>query len=105
MNFLHGISLTAGGFYAPQNRNICCINSIPKFNNFLNILHNFSSHNLHITNFEMETAAIYSLAKLFNHNAIAVNALINNRMSKQCSNCIEQTIDKLIKETLEIIIS
>ncbi len=55
-----------------------------------------------ITNFEMETSAIYGLGKLLGHNCLAVNAIVANRVQKEFSKDAKTTIEKLIVKTLEI---
>ena len=57
-----GITATSPGFYGPQGRNIRLPFSIPDLHEQLNT---FEHGNLKITNFEMETAALYGLRETF----------------------------------------
>ena len=51
----------------------------------------------------METSAIYGLGKLLGHHCLSLNTVVANRVSKQFSKNAVESIEKLIKRTLEII--
>ena len=93
-----GITLTAGGFFAPQGR---VLRLLPKDNYLQNNLDGFSYKGYQLTNLEMETAGIYGLAKLLNHNTLSLNAIIANRKKGVFSEQPQQTIDRLIRYTLD----
>lgn len=95
---LLGITATANGFYGPQGRVLRLALSDVSLNNKMK---NFSFKGKQITNFEMETSAIYGLAKLLGHRAISINAIIANRANLTFSEQPRKTIDTLIKYTLE----
>ena len=99
-NFKHGITVTAPGFYAPQGRTLRAVNSIPKLNEILN---KFSFNGKKITNFEMETSALYFLSKCLGHHALTICAIIGNRITQESSQDHKKTISKLIQNVLEII--
>ncbi|MEN2435357.1 nucleoside phosphorylase [Weeksellaceae bacterium A-14] len=67
----HGNTATFPGFYAPQGRQLRLRALDDKFLENLN--------DLGVTNFEMETSAIYGLSKLLGHKALTVNCVIANR--------------------------
>lgn len=93
-----GITVTADGFYGPQGR----VLRLPLQDAHLNDkMASFNYEGLKITNFEMETAAIYGLAKLMGHKAISMNAIIANRAAGTFSKNAHKTIEKLIEHTLE----
>jgi len=95
-----GITITNPGFYGPQSRKI----RLPvKYPNLMENLINFEWQGNKITNLEMETAGIYSLANLLGHRAISLNALIANRATGQFSSQAEVAIDGLIQKTLHLI--
>ena len=71
-----GITATACGFYGPQGRQLRLRTAIDDINHILSTF-NYNGHR--ITNFEMETSAIYGLAKLLGHNALTVCLIIANR--------------------------
>lgn len=94
---LTGITATCGGFYGPQGRSL---RLMPKDALFIEKMKSFRYKDLKITNFEMETSAIYGLSKLLGHQACSLNAILANRANGSFSNQPEQTVDKLIKYTL-----
>lgn len=100
--FIHGITITSPGFYAPQGRKLRLTPSFPE------LIQNCASfkcgHHI-VTNFEMETAAIYGLGKLLGHHCISINTIIDNRIEHIFSKNSKQSIDFMIKKALEIIIS
>ncbi|MGG8498060.1 nucleoside phosphorylase [Tenacibaculum sp. TC6] len=92
-----GITATAGGFYGPQGRVLRLGLQDPDLNRKIDSF----SHNHHrITNLEMETSAIYGLAKLLGHNAVSMNAIIANRANGTFSNDPGKTVKELIIYTL-----
>ncbi len=93
-----GITATASGFYGPQGR----ILRIPLKETQINEkLRDFSHNNYSITNFEMETSALYGLSRALGHNACTVCAIIANRFSGTGSKNYKLTIQKLIELTLD----
>jgi uridine phosphorylase len=64
-------------------------------------LESFKYNDLKITNFEMESSAIYGLSHLLGHNALTVCLIIANRVTGDaCSNYFEE-MKKLIKKVLD----
>lgn len=92
-----GITATAGGFYGPQGRVLRLAVQDPKLNDKIE---SFSYKDLKITNMEMETSAIYGLAKLLGHEALSMNAIIANRKTSTFSKDPYKTIEQLIEYTL-----
>ncbi len=97
-DYIQGITMTAGGFYGPQGRELRLKQKIHKI---IDKLSDFECLNRHITNFEMETSAIYGLSKLLGHEAISVNAIIANRTTMKFSKNPYAFIDKMIEKTIE----
>ncbi|MBW8358218.1 MAG: nucleoside phosphorylase [Weeksellaceae bacterium] len=93
----HGNTATFPGFYAPQGRQLRLKALDDQFLETLN--------GLGVTNFEMETSAIYGLAKLLGHKALTVNSVIANRRrgefsadhQKSEANMIEWVLERIIK--------
>jgi uridine phosphorylase len=100
-NILKGITATCGGFYAPQGRKL---RLTPSDSKFLKNLQNFTFKGYKITNFEMETSAIFGLSKLLGHQACSMNAILANRINGTFSKSPEKTIDALIQYTLDKLI-
>ena len=93
-----GMTATAGGFYGPQGR----VLRIPIKDSDLN--HKISSFvydEIRVTNYEMETSAIYGLSKLLGHNACSMNAIIANRSLGEFSQNQVKVIEDLIIYTLD----
>lgn len=93
-----GITATANGFYGPQGRSLRLKPSVPDMNERLN---QFSFEGNRITNFEMETSALYSLCGLLGHHAVTVCAIIANRFAKTYSEDYNVPVDALIKKVLD----
>jgi uridine phosphorylase len=93
-----GITATCCGFYAPQGR---ILRGGARIHNLIDQLHRVNYNGLRISNFEMETAAIYGLAKLLGHDAVSINAILANRVTHQFSTNSHATIDKAIRMVLE----
>ena len=93
-----GLTVTAGGFYGPQGR----VLRLPIQDEKLNSkMESFNFKGIQITNFEMETSAIYGLARLLGHHAVSLNAIIANRANGTFSRDTSKTIDHLIIYTLD----
>jgi uridine phosphorylase len=98
-DFHHGITVTCPGFYGPQGRVLRLGISNP---NLVNRLTDFRFGQHRITNFEMETSAIYGLGKLLGHHCLALNAIVANRIKKEFSKDGKAAVEKLIIKFLEI---
>ncbi|MEW7291798.1 nucleoside phosphorylase [Aquimarina sp. 2304DJ70-9] len=97
-----GVTVTNVGFYGPQGR----VLRLPLQDKELNKkMASFEYNNKRITNLEMETAAIYGLAKLLGHEAISMNAIIANRATGEFSQNPKKVVDRLIQYTLDKIVS
>lgn len=92
-----GVTATAVGFYGPQGRVLRLPIQDPRLNSKID---NFEYNGVRITNLEMETSAIYGLAKLLGHNACSMNAIIANRANGTFSKDPYKPIDELILYTL-----
>jgi uridine phosphorylase len=98
--FHHGITVTCPGFYGPQGR---VLRLGVKNPDLINQLTHFSFGQHRITNFEMETSAIYGLGKLLGHHCLSLSAIVANRVAKEFSKDSATVIDKLIQKSLNII--
>ncbi len=98
--FHHGITVTCPGFYGPQGRVLRLGLSQP---GLIDRLTSFAYGNFRITNFEMETAAIYGLGRALGHHCLSISSIVANRISKKFSGDPAKNMDKLIVKTLTII--
>ncbi len=96
----HGITVTCPGFYAPQGRVLRLGLAQP---NLIDSLTSFSFGNHHISNFEMETSAIYGLGKTLGHHCLSLSAIVANRISKEFSKDGNAAVENLILKTLEVL--
>ncbi len=93
-----GITISAPGFYGPQGRKIRLQPMDPQLNDKLE---SFRYRDLRITNYEMESSALFGLAKLLGHQAITLCAMIANRASLEFTEDYKGVVNKLIIFTLE----
>jgi uridine phosphorylase len=93
-----GITATANGFYGPQGRSLRLRANVPDLNEQLN---QFRYNEHRITNFEMETSALYGLSALLGHEACTVCAIIANRFNKTYSKDYTQPVNDLILTVLD----
>ena len=91
-----GNTATFPGFYAPQGRQLRLRATDDQFLETLN--------DLGVTNFEMETSAIYALSKLLGHKALTVNCVIANRRRGEFSADHHMSERKTIEWVLERIV-
>jgi uridine phosphorylase len=100
--FHQGITVTCPGFYGPQGRILRLGIRNPEL---INRLTQFSFGQHRITNFEMETSGIYGLGRLLGHHCLSLSAIVANRIRKQFSNDSGALVEKLIRQSLDIISS
>lgn len=93
-----GITATAPGFYGPQGRQIRLKAAMPDLNELLTAFR-LAEHR--ITNFEMETSALYGLGKLLGHNCLTACVIIANRVRKEFTSDYAKSVEILIEESLQ----
>ncbi len=93
-----GITATANGFYAPQGREIRLKLAIPNMHHTLNT---FEFNGNKITNFEMESSALYYLGQSLGHNTLTICAIIGNRINQTQSSDYKKIVEKLIVKVLD----
>ena len=93
-----GINISAPGFYGPQGRQLRIPLAYPKANNKIE---EFEFKQQKITNYEMESSAIYGLSQYLGHNALTICLIIANRISKEYAGDYKPMMKKLIKLVLD----
>jgi uridine phosphorylase len=88
-----GITLTANGFYAPQQRQVNIELSHPEL---LGLYKTFTHSGFRMINFEMECAGIYALSTMLGHKCVTVCAILANRALGEFSDDPSGVVDKLI---------
>src|SRR5690349_6772739 len=76
-DFHQGITVTCPGFYGPQGRVLRLGIRNPQL---IDRLTEFRFGNHFISNFEMETSAIYGLGRLLGHHCLSLSAIVANRV-------------------------
>ncbi|MCE2846736.1 MAG: nucleoside phosphorylase [Sphingobacteriales bacterium] len=93
-----GMTASCAGFYAPQMRSIRLepsrMDMIEKLNSF-----RFGEHR--VTNFEMETGAMFGLARLLGHKACSTNVIVANRIEHAFSKNADASMHLLIQTVLD----
>jgi len=93
-----GITLTAPGFYAPQGRELRLkVND----NTIIDRAKEFKYNGFQVTNFEMETSALYLLSAMLGHRAITVCDIIANRITGEFNHNYQESMKTLIREMLD----
>jgi len=96
--FKKGVTISASGFYGPQGR----VLRLPVADAEINDkIEKFSFENRQITNYEMESSALYGLSKLLGHHALTICVIIANRVSKTYSKDYKPIVKKLAEHTLQ----
>ena len=97
-DLIQGITITAPGFYAPQGRSLRLKSTLA---GYIDGLADFESNGVKITNFEMETSAIYGLSSLLGHHAMSCNVILANRPDKTFNTDLKGITLNMIKVMLE----
>lgn len=97
-DFRKGVTISAPGFYGPQGRVLRLPLAVPELNKQIE---DFEFENHKITNFEMESSAIYGLSKMLGHEALTVCLIIANRVTLTANEDYRPQMKKLIRIVLE----
>ena len=95
-----GITASSTGFYAPQGR---ILRAQPVVEDFVDKLATINVDGNRITNFEMETSAIYGMSNILGHKSLSINTILANRMTKEFSKDPKKAVDACIVKTLEVL--
>lgn len=95
---IQGITVTSSGFYGPQGRQLRIPNRVKKFNQELA---NFSKKDIRITNFEMESSALFALGKSLGHQCATICLGIANRSKMEFSKGYQKEMLDLIEYVLD----
>ena len=97
-----GITISAPGFYGPQGRHL----RLEPFDSEINDkIASFRFKGERITNYEMESSAIYGLAKLLNHKALTVCVVIANRVTGEFLTDYRPAVESLAGRLLDALSS
>lgn len=98
--YAQGITIGCPGFFGPQGRvlrlGLAYEGLIDKLTHF--------RHDVHfVSNFEMESSAIYGLCRLMGHAGISLNVIVANRVSKTFSEDSDKAVEQLIVHSLSLL--
>ena len=93
----YGVTISAPGFYGPQGRKLRLNIQDPEINEKITA---FRYQDYKITNYEMESSALFGLSHLLGHHAVTICAIIANRVNKTYSKDYHPVIKDLILYTL-----
>ncbi|MDB2656822.1 nucleoside phosphorylase [Crocinitomicaceae bacterium] len=94
----NGITVTSSGFYGPQGRQLRLKNRTGHINDLLS---SFQSDSYRITNFEMESSALFSLGRALGHECGTICLGIANRPNKEFSSGYKDAMKELILYVLD----
>ena len=94
-----GITLTAGGFYAPQGRSLMLNNRYP---DLTQTFERFEHLGERLCNFEMESSMLFALGSALGHECASILNIIANRYKKQFSADPQKSIHRLIEHVLSV---
>ncbi len=100
--YAKGITIGCPGFFGPQGRILRLPLAYP---GLVDKLTHFSHGKHFISNFEMESSAIYGLCRLLGHQCVSLNVIVANRVVKEFSKDGAKAVDKLVQHSLNIISS
>ena len=94
---VRGITISCGGFYGPQGRELRIPLAYPQLNKQIEA---FTYQDKQITNFEMESSAVAGLSKLLGHKALTCCMVVANRRAQTADTNYQAQINKLITTVL-----
>ena len=94
---IQGITLTAPGFYGPQGRELRLKLAFPELNQKIE---NFEFRGNRISNFEMETSALYGLGKMLGHETLTICTIVANRVNQTFARDYHSDVERLISTVL-----
>lgn len=95
-----GVTVTCPSFYGAQHRQL---RAPLAQENILSAAASLHFQDTAVLNLEMETAGIYGLSRLLNHDACSISVVAANRVTNTFSNDIENAIDQMIQQSLMIV--
>lgn len=97
-SYVHGITLSAPGFYAPQGRSLRMNLADP---GYIEKVSSFKFNDIRINNFEMEGSALCGLSKILEHQAITICIALANRITGRFITEYQALVKVLLKDVLD----
>lgn len=95
-----GITVTCPGFYGPQGR---VLRAGLAFPHLIEGLQSFRSSGHRVTNFEMETSAMYGMARMLGHESLSISVIVANRVAGTFSKDGAKAVESMIRLALPVI--
>ena len=100
--YTQGITIGCPGFFGPQGRVLRLGLAYP---GLVDKLTHFRHKEHFISNFEMESSAIYGLSRLMGHQSISLNVIVANRVAQEFSADAGTAVEKLIAHSLQTLLA
>jgi uridine phosphorylase len=97
-DIIHGVTISANGFYVPQGRKVRSQPLDPDLNRKIM---DFEYRGHKITNFEMEGAALAGIGNILGHRCLTVCTIIAGRKKQDMNTSYKDTLDGLIDTVLD----
>ena len=97
-DMVRGYTISCGGFYGPQGRQIRLPLADPTQNDKVET---FEYEGMKVCNYEMESSALAGLAALLGHRAMTCCMVIANRYAQEMNTEYKNNIDSLIQKVLD----
>jgi uridine phosphorylase len=98
--FIKGITISTPGFYAPQGRRL----RLETFDNEINDkLSEFEHGGRTLSNYEMESSALYGLSGLLGHKALTICLVIGNRVTGEFVQDYKPLMKELALKVFQVI--
>ena len=97
-DMIHGYTIAAVGFYAPQGRVVRLPLKDPGLNEKIE---SFRYNGRPVTNFEMESACLQGMARLLGHKALTVCCIIAERRVTKANTDYKPSVNKLVQTVLD----
>lgn len=97
-DMVRGYTISAVGFYGPQGREVRARLAEPELNHRIE---QFEYAGGHITNYEMESAALQGLAKILGHRAMTVCSIIANRVATEANTNYKTAVNDLVATVID----
>jgi uridine phosphorylase len=98
--YTQGITIGCPGFFGPQGRVLRLELAYP---GLIDKLTDFKHEHFFISNFEMESSAIYGLGRLMGHHCLSLNVIVANRVAKEFSSDSNKAVETLIQHSLQLL--
>ena len=105
-DIVHGVTVSAVGFYGPQGRVIRLPLASPLLNQRLGDFRYADARagiERRITNYEMESAPLAGLSLLLGHKAVTVCSVVANRVALNSTPNYHDAMERLVRRVLEVI--